>query len=72
MGHGAVSSQVEIPPVALRIEPLFLHPQFEHVETLFALAAADNFAHARDQHIHRAHRFFVVVDPHVKRLDRRG
>ena len=69
MRHRAVAAQVEIPPVSLWVESLFFHSRFEHVEPLFALAAADDLAYAGHQHIHRAHGLSVVVDAHVKRFD---
>ena len=51
---------------------LLRHPRFEHIEPFFALAAADDFADPGDEHVHGAHRFAVVVDTHVERLELRG
>ena len=67
--HRAVAAQVEVPPVAFRIEALLLHPLFQHVEPLLALAAADDLADAGHQHVHGPHRLAVVVDAHVEGLD---
>jgi hypothetical protein len=38
-------------------------------ELLLALAAADDLADPRRQHVHRRDRRAVAVDPHVERLD---
>src|SRR6266511_3785249 len=64
-----VAAEVAIPAVVLLVEPGPGHAGVEHVEPLFALAAADDLADARREHIHRRNRFSVVVDPHVERLD---
>src|SRR5262245_564017 len=56
MRHGAIAAQIEIPPVRLRVELLLAHPLFEHVQPLLALAAADDLADARHEHVHRAYR----------------
>ncbi len=45
------------------------HPRVEHVEALLALAAADDLADPRRQHVHRRDGPAVVVDAHVERLD---
>ena len=49
-----------------------VEPGVEHVEPLFALRAADQFANAGSEHVHRGHRLAVVVDAHVERLDLLG
>src|SRR3954469_13856199 len=72
MGHGAIASKVEVPPVILLVEMLRFHAGFEYVKAFFALAAADDFADAGNEHVHRAHRFAIVVDAHVKRFDGGG
>src|SRR5260370_25829537 len=59
MRHRAVAAQIKIPPVRGRVEALLLHTLFEHVETLLALAAANDLADAGDEYIHRPNRFAV-------------
>ena len=59
--HRAVPAQVAIPAVMRRIEVGFGHPRIEHVEPLLALAAADDLADARREHVHRRNRSAVVV-----------
>ena len=49
--------------------PTLRHARVEHVEPLLALAAADDLADARRQHVHRRDRLAVVVHAHVERLD---
>ena len=69
MRHRAVAAQIAIPAIVRRIEPALDHALVEHIEPLFALRSADDFADPRRQHVHRCHGFFVVGQAHVKRLD---
>src|SRR5438876_11540871 len=61
--HRAVTAQVSIPAVVRLVEIRFVHSRVEHVEPLLALAAADDFADARREHVHRRDRPAVVVTP---------
>ena len=70
MGNGAVAAQVEIPPVRFFVQSRIVQPLQQNIVALFALAAADDLADPRHEHVHRAHGFAVVVGAHVKRLDR--
>src|SRR5712675_2046241 len=54
VGYGAKPAQVEVPPVVGGVEALFFHAAFQHVEPLFALAAADDFTDAWDEDVHRS------------------
>ena len=45
------------------------HVFLEHLEPFFALAAADDFANARDEQIHRCDRLVIVIQTHVERLN---
>src|SRR3972149_3970959 len=57
----AVTSQIEIPPVVGRIESLFIHSHFEHIEAFLALTAADDLAHFWRKHVHCPDSAPVVV-----------
>src|SRR5215468_8181398 len=63
MRHGAVTAQVAVPAVMLLVDAALGHAAVEDVEPLLALAAADDLADPRCQHIHRRDGFTVVVDP---------
>src|SRR6516164_11027419 len=67
--HGAVAAQIAVPAVVLLVDAALGHAGVEHVEALLALAAADDLADARRQHIHGGDGFAVVVYPHVEGLD---
>ena len=69
VGNRAVAAQVEIPPIAGRIEIHFPQASLEHVEPFFTLAAADDLADFRDEDIHCPHGPAVVVGPHVEGFD---
>ena len=69
MRHTPITPQVRIPPIVLGPELVKLQIVKELIETFLALCAADDFADARDQDIHRGDRLAVVVQAHVKRFD---
>src|SRR5467141_3837407 len=60
VGHGAVAAEIAVPGVVLPVDVALRHAGVEHIETLLALAAADDLADARRQHVHRRHRAAVV------------
>src|SRR5260370_19019930 len=70
MRDRSIAAQVEIPPVGIGIETLFLHAALQYIKPFLALAAADDLAYPRHKNIHRADRFAVVVDAHVKGFNR--
>jgi hypothetical protein len=45
------------------------HARIQHLEPLLALAAADDLADPRRQHIHCRARSAVIVHPHVEGFD---
>src|SRR4051812_16127279 len=52
----AETAEIEVPPVGLffhAVRGLCADARLEHVEALLALAAADDLADARGEHIHR-------------------
>ena len=57
MRHRAVTAEIAIPLVMLRIEPELRHALVENIEPFLALRAADDFADAGREHVHRR-RFF--------------
>src|SRR5262245_51739741 len=67
--HGAVAAQVAIPGEALLVDADLRHARVEAIEPLLALAAADDLADARREHVHRGDGPAVVVHAHVERLD---
>ena len=54
----------------LRVEILFAHALIQNVQAFLPLAAANNLAHARHEHVHGPHGLPVIVEAHVKRLQR--
>ena len=70
VGHRAVTAQVEVPPVGFFVQTASAQPFGQDIVALFALAAADDLADPRHEHVHGAHGFAVVVDAHVKGFDR--
>src|SRR5918998_821281 len=50
--YATETAAIQIPPVTLRCHAAGLNPLFEDIEAFFALAAANQFAHPRHQHIH--------------------
>ena len=69
MRHGSVAPEVSVPPIILGPQLVKFHVLRELVEPLLALRAADDFANARHQHIHRGHRSLVIIQAHVERFD---
>ena len=65
----AEAAQVRVPPVVFRIHSAFFNPLQQDVEAFFPLAASDDFSDARNQHVHRAYGFAIIVAAHVKRFD---
>ena len=68
----AVLAQIEVPPVIFLVEFKLFHTLEEQVEALLSLRAADDLAHAGDEHIDRGDRLAVVVEAHIERLDLLG
>src|SRR5271163_4417368 len=64
--HRAVAAQIAVPGVVLPVDAALGHARIEHLEPLLALAAADDLADPRRQHVHCRDRPAVVVDPHVE------
>src|SRR5947209_7602347 len=54
--HGTEASQIEIPPIMLRVQPRRLQALEKHVVSLFALAPADDLAHSRHEYVHGSDR----------------
>src|SRR5437899_12807211 len=51
--HRAVAAQVAVPGVVLPVDAALGHAAVQYLEPLLALAAADDLADARRQHVHR-------------------
>ena len=60
--------EVEIPAVRLRVDALLLHPGLQDVEAVLPLAAADQLARSRHEHVHGPDGPAVIVHVHVKGL----
>ena len=69
MRDAAVAAQVGIPGVIFGFEALGGHQRLQNIETLLALAAADDFADAGNEQIHRGGGFAIVVLTHVEGFD---
>src|SRR5947209_17533175 len=54
--HRAVASEIAIPAVGVRVEAGFRDAAVEDIEPLLALAAADDLADTRGEHVHRGDR----------------
>src|SRR6266550_4322927 len=67
--RGAVTPKIEIPFVISGIHFVPAHILLQHIEPLFALASADDFADSRHQQIDRGHCFSIVIQTHVKWFD---
>ena len=65
----AIAAEVSVPPIVIGVEVTFLHALDEHIQTFFALAAADDFSDTWNEHIHGADGFSVVVAAHVEWLE---
>src|SRR5262249_11522249 len=66
VGDGAVTAQVNVPPVILGFEFVEFHVFEELVQALLTLGAADDFADAGNQHVHGGDGLVIVVEPHVE------
>ena len=62
VARASVFPKLRVPPVVLFIEAAALVGRFEIVETLLALAASDELAHAGDEHIRGGDGLAVVVE----------
>ena len=69
---GAVAPQIAVPPVVLRVHAQLADALLQYLQSLLALAAADDLTNAGDQTVRRRHRLAVIVDPHIKGLDLGG
>ena len=69
MHEAAVLTQVQVPLVILFVQTFGADFFQQHVVALFALAAADDLADARRQHVHRADCLAVLIEPHVEGLN---
>ena len=54
--------QVAVPVVLFFGQPHFIEAGVQDVEPLLALGAADQFADAGGQYVHRGHSLAVVID----------
>src|SRR4030095_12693636 len=59
--HGAVSSQVRIPPIVLRLELVEFKVLHQLVPAFFPLPAANDLANPRHKYIHGGHGFGVII-----------
>src|SRR6516165_1178043 len=62
----AVATQITIPSVVRLLDAALRHPSVQHVEPLFALAAANDLADTRSEHVHCCDRSAVVVHSHIE------
>src|SRR3984893_1881120 len=67
--HRAVAPEIAVPGVVLLVDAALGHIAVQYVETLLALAAADDLADPRRQYVHCRDRAAVVVEAHVEGLD---
>src|SRR5438270_1933694 len=67
--HRAIAAQVAVPGVALAVDAALGHAAVQHLEPFLALAAAEDLADPRGEHIHCRDGPAVVVQSHVKCLD---
>ena len=58
---GAVTAQVQVPPVVLGVHAQLLDAGLQHVQALLALASADDLANAGHQAVGGGHGLAVVV-----------
>ncbi len=69
MAAGAVTPQVQIPPVVLGVQPQLGHARLQHVDALLALGPADDLPDAGHQAVGGGHGPAVVVQAHIERLN---
>src|SRR5689334_18392440 len=67
--YRAVTAEIAVPRIHLRIEAELGDALVEDVEALLALRAADDLADAGREHVHRGDGAAIVVEAHVERLD---
>ena len=72
--NAAVVPKIAVPFHVLWVDVEILHLCLKHVNTFLTLRSANKLADLWDQHVHGRHRLpwytlFVVVEPHVERLD---
>ena len=72
MLDAAEPAQIQVPLVIAAAHAQLVHAGGQHVQALLALAAADQLADARHQHIRCGHRLAVVVHAHIEALDLLG
>ena len=69
---GAIAAQIQRPPVILFVETQLCHTGGEHLEALFALAAADDLAYAGNEAVGSGNGLAVIVEAHIEGLDLLG
>ncbi len=69
MRQRAVAARVAVPGVVLPVDAVLGHIAIQYLEPLLALAAADDLADSRRQHVHCGDRAAIVVHPHVEGFD---
>src|SRR5438552_7494236 len=62
-------TQLEVPPVGVLVQLLSADLVHQYVVALLPLAAADDLADPRRQHVHGANRLSIVVRAHIERFD---
>ena len=68
MLYSAVFSQIHVPPVILLGHAVLFDSGFEHIVSLFSLAASDDLADSRNQQIACCNGFAVIIESHVESL----
>ena len=61
VGYTAEAAGIQVPPVRVFVHFGFVHACFKHFQTLLTLAATDDLADARYQHVHGCHCFAVII-----------
>ena len=69
MSCAAVFTQIQVPPVVFAFQTQCIHTSFQNIQSFFSLAAADDFAYAGNQQVHRSYCFLVIVQTHVECFD---
>src|SRR5262249_25363621 len=67
--HSSIATQIEVPFVIGRIHVVTPHVVLQHFQSLFTLAAADDFADAWHQQIYGRYGSAIIVRTHVKGFD---
>ena len=68
----AEPAQIHVPGVIGAVHAQLIHAGLQQIVALLTLAAADQLAHARHQHIRRSNSLAVLVLAHVEALDLLG